>query len=231
MTEPAAASATLATARPGALIRGLAADVGLPLIAYYGLYLLGADNWAALLAAAGAAAVRIVWGALRGHPLNLFATVMLVVFGLSLVLAFVSGDPRFLLLKGSIVTGAVGLTFLATTTRGRPLTPAAMQSIQPARAAELADEYAADPDVRRGHRLSSAVWGTGLLLESIVRAPLVYLLPIPVMVGLSEAMMIATFAGLIAWNLWYIRRAEARPVDAGPAPSPGPGAPAPCPQP
>jgi hypothetical protein len=106
-----------------------------------------------------------------------------------------------------------------------------MQSIQPARAAELADEYAADPDVRRGHRLSSAVWGTGLLLESIVRAPLVYLLPIPVMVGLSEAMMIATFAGLIAWNLWYIRRAEARPVDAGPAPSPGPGAPAPCPQP
>ena len=39
---------------------------------------------------------------------------MLVVFGLGLALAFVSGDARFLLLKNSFVTGAVGLMFLAT---------------------------------------------------------------------------------------------------------------------
>jgi hypothetical protein len=62
--------------------------------------------------------------------------------------------------------------------------------------------------VRRGHRLSSAVWGAGLLLESIVRMPLIYLLPIDVMVGVSEAMTIATFAGLITWNARYIRRAR-----------------------
>jgi hypothetical protein len=30
------------------MFRGLAADVGLPLTAYYGLYLLGIDDWAAL---------------------------------------------------------------------------------------------------------------------------------------------------------------------------------------
>jgi hypothetical protein len=212
MTPPAAtASATLATAHAGTLIRGLAADVGLPLLAYYGLHLLGVNDWAALLAAAAAAAARVLWGALRGRTLNLFATVMLVVFGVSLLLAFVSGDPRFLLLKGSLVTGAVGLTFLATTTYGRPLTLAAMQSFQPARAAELAAEYDAQPDVRRGHRVSSAVWGGGLLLESILRVPLVYLLPIPVMVAVSEAMMIATFAGLIGWNLWYVRTEDRRP--------------------
>jgi hypothetical protein len=144
------------------------------------------------------------------HELNLFATVMLVVFGSGLVLAFVSGDPRWLPLRGSIVTGAVGLTFLATTIRGQPLTGAAMQNFEPARAAELAAEYAAEPEVRHGHRLSTTVWGGRLLLESMVRVPLVYLLPVPVMVGVSEAMMLATFAGLMAWNVWYVRRAEVR---------------------
>jgi hypothetical protein len=40
--------------------------------------------------------------------------------------------------------------------------------------------------------------------------PLVYLLPIDVMVGVGEAMTIAAFAGLISWNLWYVKRATAR---------------------
>ena len=40
------------------------------------------------------------------------------------------------------------------------------------------------------YTVSSAVWGTGLLVEAAVRVPLVYLLPISVMVGVSEAMMV-----------------------------------------
>jgi hypothetical protein len=215
--ETMTTSATVATDRAsseettsGSVALGLAWEIGLPLVAYYGLHLLGADDWVALLAATGAAGTRIVWGAVRHRSLNLFATVMLVVFGLGVALAFISGDPRFLLLKSSIVTAAVGLTFLATTVRGRPLTLAAEQSFQPTRAAEIAAEYAAEPEVRRGHKVSSRVWGAGLLLESVVRVPLVYLLPIPVMVGLSEALMVATFAGLFAWNVWYVRRATAR---------------------
>jgi hypothetical protein len=193
---------------PRAMIRGLAWDVGLPLAAYYALHLLGAGDWAALLTASCVAGARIVWGVARERTLNLFATVMLIVFGLGLVLAMVSGDARFLLLKNSIVTSTVGLTFLATTLRGRPLTLAALQSFTPGRSTELAEQYRTDPRVRRGHRLSSAVWGAGLLLESIVRMPLIYLLPIDVMVGVSEAMTIATFAGLITWNARYIRRAR-----------------------
>ncbi len=195
---------------PLVLVRGLAWDVGLPLVTYYGLHLFGAADRPALLAATAVAGARIVWVAVRDRKLNLFATVMLVVFGLGLALAFVSGDARFLLLRGSFVTAAVGLTFLATAVFGRPLTLAAMQSFQPSRAAGIAAAYDAEPGFRRGYRTSSLVWGGGLLLEALVRVPLVYLLPIPVMVGLSEALMIATFAGLIAWNLWYVRRSPAR---------------------
>jgi hypothetical protein len=130
----------------------------------------------------------------------------------------VSGDPRFLLLKSSIVTGTVGLTFLLTSRRGRPLTLAATQSFNPARSAELSEKYRTDPHVQHLYKFSSAIWGLGLLLEAAVRVPLVYQLPISVMVGVSEAMMVATFASLITWTVWYIRRAKAhRPRHNGPA--------------
>jgi hypothetical protein len=196
--------------RPGALVRGLALDIGLPLAAYYGLHLLGVADWPALLAASGIAALRIAWDAARRRRLNPFATVMLVVFGIGLALSLVSGDARFLLLKDSITTGAVALVFLATSVRGTPLTLAAMQSFAPHRAAALTAAYRRDPEVRRGVRRTSAVWGFGLLAEALVRVPLVFLLPVSVMVGLSTVLFVAAFACLITWNVWFVALARRR---------------------
>jgi hypothetical protein len=192
------------------MLRGLGWDVGLPLVGYYALHLLGVADWPALLVATGLAALRIVWVAVRERSLNLFATVMLVVFGLGVLLGLVSGDTRFLLLKNSVVTGVVGLLFLGSVLVGRPLSLAASESFQPARRAEIRHEYDTDPHVRHGHRLSSTVWGAVLLAEAAVRVPLVYTLPVSVMVGVGEAMSIAAFAGLISWNVWYVKRATAR---------------------
>jgi hypothetical protein len=190
------------------MIRGLAWDVGLPVVTYYALHLLGATDWVALLAATGVAGARIAWGALRHRTLNQFATVMLLVYGVGLVLALVTGDPRTLLLKSSLVTGAVGAVFLVTALRGRrPLTLSAMQSFAPDKAEQFAESYRTDPDVHRGFRLTSTVWGVGLLAEALLRIPLVYLLPIDVGVGASEALLVLTFAVLIVWNGWYLRRA------------------------
>jgi len=45
--------------------------------------------------------------------------------------------------------------------------------LSPSRTAELADEYRTDLDVRRGHRVSSMVWGIALLAEAAVRVPLI----------------------------------------------------------
>jgi hypothetical protein len=143
---------------------------------------------------------------------------MLLVFGIGLALTFVSGDPRFLLVKESFVTGAVGLTFLVTALRGRrPLTLAAQQSWHPEQAAELAAEYRDVPAARRGHRFVSTVWGTGLLAEAALRVPLVYLLPINVMVGVSTGMAVLTFVGLAVWTGRYTARARAVTTEQPPA--------------
>jgi hypothetical protein len=192
------------------MLRGLAWDVGLPVAVYYALHLAGLNDWIALLGASGVAAARIVWVAVRHRKLNPFATVMLVVYGAGFALALATGDPRTLLLRSSLVTGVLGIVFLVTVFRGRPLTLAALQSFQPAQADAAQAEYESDADVRRGHRISSTVWGVGLLAEALLRIPLVYLLPISVAVGLTEVLLIMTLVGLVAWNGWYVRRARAR---------------------
>jgi hypothetical protein len=194
--------------RPATLIRGLALDVGLPLVTYYALHLAGAADRPALLAATGAAALRIGWDVARHRRLNPFATLMLVVFGVGLVLTLVSGDERFLLAQDSITLGAVALVFLVTSRWGTPLTLAAMQSFGPRKAEALTEAFRTDPEVRHGVRLSSAVWGGGLLALALGRIPLIYLLPVSVMVGLSTALFVGTFAALIGWNVWYVARAR-----------------------
>jgi hypothetical protein len=196
---------------PRAMLRGLALDVGLPVLAYYLLHVLGASDWAALLAGSGVAAARIVGSAARTRRLNPFATVKLLVYGGGFALAFATGDPRTLLVRSSLITASVGTVFLVTAVRGRrPLTLAAMQSFAPGKAAEAQQEYDTDPDARRGHRVSSTVWGVGLIAEAIVRVPLVYLLPIEIGVGATEGLFIGTFVALMVWNGWYVARARAR---------------------
>jgi hypothetical protein len=189
------------------MIRGLAWDVGLPVLTYYALHLLGATDWVALLAATAVAGLRIGWDAVRHRRLNQFSVVMLLIYGIGLVLALVTGDPRALLLKSSLVTAAVGAVFLATAVIGRrPLSLSALQSFQPDKAELFAERYRSDPDVRHGFRLTSTVWGVGLLAEALLRLPLVYLLPIDIGYGASEALFVAAFVVLIGWTVWYMRR-------------------------
>jgi integrase len=64
--------------------------------------------------------------------------------------------------------------------------------------------YRTEPAAMRAFRVSALGWGVGLLGESALRVPLVYLLPIDVMVGLSTAMMVVTMLGLAVWNAAYI---------------------------
>jgi hypothetical protein len=206
--NPGAASAALLG--PGMIVRGLGWDIGLPLIAYYTLHLAGASDWAALIAGSLVAGARIVWVAVRTHTPNPFAMVMVVSFGMGFALAFVTGDARFLLLKDSMTTAAVGLMFLVLAALGQPLTLAAAKTWRPEAADRLTEQFRTNSGARHWHLTASTVWGAGLLVEAALRVPLVYLLPIHVMVGVSAGMMILAYAVLILWTGWYLRRVSPR---------------------
>lgn len=212
MTRPPGTTETDTTGpdrRGGALI-GLAVDIGLPLVAYYTLHGFGASDWVALLAATAAAGVRLVVVALVSRRVSWFAAVMLGVFGVSLALAFVGGDPRFLLLKDSFTTAVIGVVFLVSLLGDHPLTLAGAQTWKPYEARDLGALYRSEPGVRRAFRVSALGWGLGMVGESVVRIPMVYLLPLSVAVGASTALMIAAMAGLVVWNAVYVARAARR---------------------
>ncbi len=197
--------------RPGTFSRfGLVLDIALPLVGYYTMHALGFSDWAALLAATAAAGLRLTAVALRSRQVSWFSAIMFVFFGVGLALAFVGGDPRVLLLKDSFSTALLGAVFLASLATSRPLTLAAAQDSTPWRGRTLGLLYRSEPAGRRAFRITTLVWGIGLLSEALVRLPLVYLLPVDVMVGLSTVLMIGAMAALAGWNILYILRASRR---------------------
>ncbi len=184
-------------------VGGMLWDLGATLGVYYGLRLAGVPERTALLTATVVAAARLIWVALRRRQVTWFAAMLLTVFGVGLLLTFLSGDARFLLVKDSFVTAGVALVFLLSAAHGRPLTLSAAQTSQPWHATALEELFAARADVRRRFMVSAVVWGSGLLIESVVRIPLVYALSVDIMVALSEVLLWGTIAGLLLWNIGY----------------------------
>lgn len=207
---PVAGPKKAAGDRVGGALVGLGLDIGLPLAAYYTLHALGTSDWAALLAATAAAGVRLVAVALWTRRVSWFAAVMLGVFAVGLALAFVGGEPRFLLLKDSFTTATIGAVFLASLLSEHPLTLAGAQTWRPHQAQALDALYHTMPGVRRAFRISALGWGLGLGAEAVLRVPLIYVLPLHVAVGASTALMITTMVALAVWNAVYITRAARR---------------------
>ena len=189
------------------MLRGSAWDIGLPLATYYALRLIGVTAWLALLAATLVAGARVVRAAVRGRTANPFALLMVVVLGVSLALSFLTGDARLMLIKSSITAAAVGITFLVMAALGHPLTLDAAKVYEPEKAAWRSEQFRTNPAVRHGYRTVSVVWGAGLLIEAIVLVPLIFLLPIDVMVAVSSAVGIGFFGVLIGWTGWYQKQA------------------------
>jgi hypothetical protein len=188
--------------------RGAVIEFGLPVVVFYVLHLEGASDFVALFAGAVAAGLRVVWTAIQYRRWNMFSTLMMLTFGLSLALSVVSHEPRFLLLKGCLTTGLSGIAFLLSLLIGHPLSLGSAQAFQLDRAQEMAEQYRTNPLVRHAHRVSTLVWGLGLIVEASVQVPVIYLLPISYAVGVSTLQSLIVLTILIVWSLRYEKRLE-----------------------
>ncbi|WP_410598870.1 VC0807 family protein [Amycolatopsis sp. lyj-90] len=198
-------------------------DVALPLAAYYGLRLAGQSEQVSLLAGAAIAAFRIAWAAVRDRSFDGFAALLAGVLGVGLVLSLFTGDARFLLLKESFGTATAGIVLLVSCFSRTPMMLIAVRAgSSVAKRAEI-DRLAGEvPGFRRAFTRMSAVWGVALLLEAVVRVPLVYTLSADVMNGLSVVLLIAVIGGLSLWSVRYAGKVLA--TGGG---QPGPRTPAP----
>lgn len=135
---------------------------------------------------------------------------MLVVFGVGLGLAFMTGDPRMMLAKNSLSSAIIGTGFLVSLALGRPLTLIAFQTWQPRNAHAWQESYESDPLVHRMFRRAAIAWGIGLLASAALRLPIVYLLPLDVAVVAAAVPGAVIMGGLGVWTVVSLGRLNPR---------------------
>ncbi|MES5824275.1 VC0807 family protein [Streptomyces sp. RG80] len=174
-------------------------DVAVPVGSYYlfkGAF--GMSTFAALAWSSVAPAVRTVWGAVGERKVNGLAAVILCVNAVSLLLSFVSGDPRLMLAKDSGVSSVIGIAVLASVVLGRPMMTAGFKPFlvqgDPAREAAWERLAGGSAAFRRAERAFSVVWGVVLLAECVVRIVGAYTLPVDTMVWLGSVILIGSMA-------------------------------------
>ncbi|MFF3877500.1 VC0807 family protein [Streptomyces sp. NPDC001978] len=172
----------------------LIVDVAVPLGSYY-LFKdgFGTSTFAALAWSSVVPAVRTLWSAVKERSANGLAALILLVNVVSLLLSFVSGDPRLMLAKDSGVSSVIGIGILASVVLGRPMMTAGMKPWlvkgiveREAAWARLVNGSAA---FRRAERVFSVVWGVVLLGECVVRVVGAYTLSVDTMVWLGSVIM------------------------------------------
>jgi hypothetical protein len=191
-------------------------DIGLSVIVYFAVELLGGTTYLALLAGTVVSAARTAVIAVRQRRLDPFSLFMLVLFGAGLSLAFTTGDVRFVLAKDSATTGTAGLVMLVSCLIRRPLAYYAAKRFASSSGNE--DDFestASSARMRRRWYRVSLVWGVGLTLDSVLRIVAAYTLPLNTAANLSQIMMIVFISGLFGWTLLSARAEHRKAVAAG----------------
>ncbi|KPI22403.1 hypothetical protein OK074_7191 [Actinobacteria bacterium OK074] len=184
-------------------------DFGVPIGLYYGLTAAGVDDVLALTAGAVVPAVAVLWRFARTRRLDVlgvFVTTMLV---LSIVVSVVGGSARLLLVRDGWLTGVAGFGFLVSLRGRRPLAFGFSRKLLERRAAggrdwdELWDEV---PQFRRIWRVTTVIWGIGLLVDSGIRTLMAYTLPVHVVPALNGAQYgVFTLLMLVIVNVYHAR--------------------------
>jgi hypothetical protein len=188
-----------------AAVRPLLLDVGIPVGTYYLLRnAFGVSLWLSLALSSTGPAVRAIAGLVAERTLNLLAVLMLAVTLAGIAAGFLTGDPRAMIAKDSIVSSVIAFAILGSVVMRRPLMSAGLQPFmtrgEPRRTAAWQRLSAASPRFRRLELLFSTIWGLAALAECAARLVGAYTLPVTTMVWLGTvltlgAIVVAIVAG------------------------------------
>ncbi|MCZ0987689.1 VC0807 family protein [Streptomyces diastatochromogenes] len=181
----------------------LLVDVAVPLGSYY-LFKdgFGMSTFAALAWSSVVPAVRTVWGLVKERKANGLAGLILVVNIVSLLLSFVSGDPRLMLAKDGGVSSTVAIGILVSVRLGKPMMTAGMKPFLVKGDADkeaawerlMSGAAAGSAAFLRKERAFSVVWGVALLAECVARVVGAYTVPVDTMVWLGTVFLIGAMA-------------------------------------
>jgi len=179
-------------------------DVAAPVAAYQVLTNHGAPTLDALLAAAVFPLAGIALAALRTRRLDTFGVLSLVAIAFGVGGGLLFRDPRYLLVKDSVVTGLLGLGCLLSLPTSRPLIHLIGRPFVAGTDRAAMERYDATllvPETLSRVRRLTLIWGLALVAEASIRVGLaVVLAPGQVVIG-SPLLAIAVFGPLAVWTV------------------------------
>lgn len=198
--EPADAQPVL---RPNStrrqLLLALLAGFVLPVGLYYLLRAVGVDPVIALLAGGAPALARTSYKIARERTTDKISLFTLSLLAAGALASLITGSPRWLLAKGGVYTGIIGV-WLLWSLRGRTIAFEGILTFQ--RTTEAVQAWEANwrdsPEFRHVMRAVTTIWGLGFLLEAGIRVTLAYTLPVDTVPVVTAAQFIA----LLALMLW-----------------------------
>jgi len=191
-------------------------------VAYQVLTNLGVDSVTALASSVICPVLGTGWSFVRTRRPDIIGVVSLTFILVGVATSLVSGDPRFVLVKDSLMTGVFGILCLGSLVLvprpllfyfGRQFSSAG----DPARAAAFESMWAY-PHFRAVIRAMTIVWGVGYLIEALVRIGLSFLLATSVFLVVSPLLAFGVTIGLISWTVAYARiKIQRRAAELGAA--------------
>src|SRR5215470_10762600 len=182
-----------------AALRPLVIDIGIPLGSYFLLRnAFGLSLWLSLALSSIGPALRATAGVVAKRQLNLLAVLILAVNLAGIAVSFLTGDPRAMIAKDSILSSVIAYAILGSVLLRRPLMSAGLKPFMtrgdPQRAAAWDRLSTASPRFRRLESLFSTIWGLALLAECAARLVGAYALPAATMAWLGTVMALGSIA-------------------------------------
>jgi hypothetical protein len=180
----------------GVALRPLLIDVGVPLGSYYLLRAgFGLSLWLSLALSSVGPAVRSVASLVGERKLNVLALLMLAVNLAGIAVSFLTGDPRAMIAKDSVISSVIALAILGSVALRRPLMSEGLQVFVTRGAADRTAAWhrlaAGSARFRRFELLYSTIWGVTLLADCAARLVGAYTLPVTTMVWMSTVLTLS----------------------------------------
>jgi hypothetical protein len=212
--ERTKASSEGASASPKPIVLSLVWDIALntsiPTACYFlSKWFVSSAESTALLVSTTFPTLKSIYDLWRQRELNPVTVTVLLGIVAGLLALFLGGDPRILLIRESLFTGAFGIVCLLSLRFQRPVmfyfSRYLIAGRDPERRATF-EALARNPTFRRGIQLVTAVWGVLYLGEFAIRVILVYTLPAPLVLSISPFLLGIVTIVAVVWTFRYRRK-------------------------
>jgi hypothetical protein len=196
---------------PRTLSRALVVHVLLPLVLFYGLRWLGANQFVALLAGAVIPVVGAVRDIKVERRISGVRVFLLGAMVLTVAMSFITGSARLLLIRNAWGTVALGLFLVAGLGAKRPfLFEAGKFVFDEERRQVWERNWDEHPQFRTLLRRCSLLWAVACLVDAAIRVGMATVLPVDLVPVLDDVLLVVTLGVLVliqrVYGRGYLRR-------------------------